>query len=96
MTAFLANPKSFIDGSSQLTATVAENAVKPTVTAAGNVAQEAAGFLRWGLTILLVALVAGVGWAGKSGALEKPAVGRAAGFLAKHVGKAVVKKFSRS
>jgi hypothetical protein len=96
LTAFLTNPQAFIDGTNQLTTTVAENAVKPAVTAAGHVAEEATGFLRWSLTILLVAVVAGVGWAGKSGAFEKPAVGRAAGFVAKHVGKAMVKKFGRS
>jgi hypothetical protein len=96
LTAFLANPQAFIDGTSQLTAKVAENAVKPAVTAAGNVTQEAAGFLRWGLTILLIAVVAGAGWAGKSGAFENPAVRCAAGFVAKHVGKAMVKKFGRS
>jgi hypothetical protein len=96
LTAFLANPKGFIDGANQLTATVGENAVKPAVTAAGHVAQEAAGFLRWSLTILIVAVVIGLGWAGKSGAFEKPPVRGAAAFVAKCAGKAMLKKFGKT
>jgi hypothetical protein len=96
LTAFLADPKPFIDGTNVLTTTLAENAMKPAVTAAGNVAQEAAGFMRWSLTIIIVALVIGAGWAGKSGALAKPTVQAGAGVVAKYVGKQVLKKFSKS
>jgi hypothetical protein len=78
LTAFLANPEPFLDGTSDLAGTVAESTVKPAVVAAGNVAQEAAGFARWALTILLVGLVVGIGWAVKSGAFKEPAVRAAA------------------
>jgi hypothetical protein len=71
LTAFLANPQPFIDGTTQLTGTVAENAVRPAVVAAGNVAQEAAGFLRWSLTIVVAALAVGLGFAVKNGASRK-------------------------
>jgi hypothetical protein len=60
LTAFLANPQPFIDGTTQLTGTVAENAVRPAVVAAGNVAQEAAGFVRWTLTIVVAGLAVGL------------------------------------
>ena len=68
LTAFLANPQPFIDGTTQVTGTVAENAVRPAVVAAGNVAQEAAGFIRWSLTMLVAALAVGLGFAVKNGA----------------------------
>jgi hypothetical protein len=73
LTAFLANPEPFLDGTNRLVGTVAENAVKPTVIAAGNLVQEAAGFVRWGLTIVLVGLAAGIGWAIKCGVFKEPA-----------------------
>lgn len=51
MAAFVNNPKPFIDGTNQLATTVGENVAKPTLQAAGKVAQEAATFVRWALTI---------------------------------------------
>jgi hypothetical protein len=74
LTAFLANPEPFLSGTSDLVGTVAESTVKPAVVAVGNVAQEAAGFVRWALTILLVALAAGIGLAVRSGVFKEPAV----------------------
>jgi hypothetical protein len=74
LTAFLAKPEPFLSGASQLVGTVAESTVKPAVVAAGNVAREAAGFVRWALTILLVALAVGIGLAVRSGVFKEPAV----------------------
>jgi hypothetical protein len=74
LAAFLANPEPFLSGTSDLVGTVAESTVKPAVVAAGNVAQEAAGFVRWALTILLVALAVGIGLAIRSGVFKEPAV----------------------
>ncbi len=71
LTAFLANPQPFIDGTTQITGAVAENAVRPAVIAAGNVAQEAAGFVRWSLTIVVAALAVGLGFAVKNGGISK-------------------------
>jgi hypothetical protein len=73
LAAFLANPEPFLDGTNRLVGTVAENAVKPTVIAAGNVVQEAAVFVRWGLTIVLVGVAVGIGWAIKCGVFKEPA-----------------------
>jgi hypothetical protein len=73
LTAFLANPEPFLSGTSELVGTVAESTVKPTVVAAGNVVQEAAGFIRWALTIVLVGLAFGIGWAIKCGVFKEPA-----------------------
>jgi hypothetical protein len=75
LTAFLANPQPFIDGTTQLTGTVAENAVRPAVEAAGNVALEAAGFVRWTLTILAAGLAVGLCLAVKSGAFGRVLTG---------------------
>jgi hypothetical protein len=58
LTAFLVNPEPYLDNANIAVKTVAENAVQPAVVAVGNVAQEAAGLLRWSLTILVVGLVA--------------------------------------
>ena len=88
LTAFLANPEPYLNGTYHLAGTVGENLVKPVVVAAGNVAQEAAGFLRWNVTILVCGIAAGLFVAVRNGALEKPwvrAAAQAAGeSLSKH------------
>ncbi len=86
LTAFLANPQPFIDGTTQLTDTVAENAVRPAVVAAGNVAQEAAGFVRWSLMILVAGLTAGLCLAVKNGVFGKPWVKAAVKVAGKQLG----------
>jgi hypothetical protein len=103
LSAFLVNPQPFIDGTAQVTGTVAqgavqvtgivaENAVRPAVVAAGNVAQEAAGFVRWTLTILVAVLAVGLGLAVKSGAFGKPWVKGAAKVAGKQVLAGVFKR----
>jgi hypothetical protein len=69
--AFLANPEPYLDGSNKLAETVAANAVKPAIVATGKVADEAAGFVRWSLTIVVVGLVAAAGLAWRGGASSK-------------------------
>ncbi|WP_044148304.1 hypothetical protein [Singulisphaera acidiphila] len=70
LAAFLADPEPYIngtadiarvgvEGANQLAATVAENAVKPTLEAAGKVASNAVEAARWPLTALLVAGIGG-------------------------------------
>ena len=71
LTAFLANPEPYLNGTNRLAGTVAENVVRPAVVAAGNVAEEAAGFVRWTLTILIVGLAAGLGLAVKKRSLRE-------------------------
>ena len=93
LTAFLANPEPFLSGTSELVGTVAESTVKPAVVAAGNVAQEAAGLVRWALTILLAGLAVGIGWAVKSGVFQEPAVRTAVIAGWEHVrGRFIVKR----
>jgi hypothetical protein len=88
LTAFLANPEPYLNGTAHLAGTVGENVIKPVVVAAGNVAAEAAGFLRWTVTILVCGIAAGLFVAVRNGALEKPwvrAAAQAAGeSLSKH------------
>lgn len=78
LTAFLTNPEPYLNGTAeiaraggeaanQLATTVAENAVKPAVTAAGNVAVEAASFVRQALLITFAGLAVLVGLAVKGG-----------------------------
>jgi hypothetical protein len=95
LTAFLANPQPYLNGTNQLAGTIGENFVRPAVEAAGNVAQEAAGFVRWTLTILVLGLAAGLGLAVKSGALEKPWVRAAAHAAGRKIGKRAVSLFAR-
>ena len=95
MTAFLVNPEPYLNGTNQLAGTVAENLVRPTVEVAGHVAQEAAGFLRWTLTILVVGLAVGLGLAVKSGALEKPWVRAAAHAAGASISKRAAGLFAR-
>jgi hypothetical protein len=95
LTAFLANPEPYLNGTNRLAITVGENLVKPAVTAAGNVAGEAAGFLRWTLTILVVGLAAGLGLAVTNGAFEKPWVRAAAGTAGKCIGKRAAGEYAR-
>lgn len=85
LTAFLANPQPFIDGTTEITSTVAENVAKPAVVAAGNVAQEAAGFARWTLTMLVAALAVGLGLAVST--LRKPWVRGAVKVVGKRLSK---------
>ena len=62
-----------------------ETAVKPAVTAVGNVAQEAAGFARHTLTIIeVVAAVAAI-WCIKDGVLARPGVRLAARLVGKRI-----------
>jgi hypothetical protein len=91
LTAFLANPQPFIDGTTRLTGTVAEHAVRPAVVAAGNVAQEAAGLVRWSFTILVAALAVGLCLATKNGAFRKPLVRAAVKIAGKRVLAGVIK-----
>jgi hypothetical protein len=95
LTAFLANPEPYLNGTNRLASTVGENLVKPAVTAAGNVAEEAAGFVRWTLTILAVGLAAGLALAVKRGALDKPWVRAAAGAAGKSIGARAAAVFVR-
>jgi hypothetical protein len=95
LTAFLANPEPYLNGTNRLAATVGENLVKPTVTAAGHVAEEAAGFLCWTLTVIAVLLAAGLGLAMKSGAFEKPWVRAAASAAGKSIGARAADVFVR-
>jgi hypothetical protein len=95
LTAFLANPEPYLNGTNRLASTVGENLVKPTVTAVGNVAEEAAGLLRWILTILAVVLAGGLALAVKSGALEKPWVRAAASAAGKSIGGRAAAVFVR-
>jgi hypothetical protein len=74
LTAFLADPKPYLDGTRELVATAAEVTVKPAAQAVGHVAGEAFGFLRWALTILVVALSLGVYAVVKSGVHKNPLV----------------------
>jgi hypothetical protein len=60
LAAFVANPQPFIDGTAQLTSTVAENAVKPAMVAAGNVAQGVMWLARWALGGLAAGLALGL------------------------------------
>jgi len=95
LTAFLANPEPYLNGTSRLAGTVAENVVRPAVVAAGTVAQEAAGFVRWTLTILIVGLAAGLGLAVKNGAFEKPWVRAAAVAAGENISKRAAALFGR-
>ena len=58
LTAFLANPEPYLNNANTAVKTVAENAVRPAMVAVGNVAEEAVGFARWSLTIVVIGLVA--------------------------------------
>ena len=59
LTAFLRDPKPFIDGTKDLTTIVAENVAKPIASVPGQVAVEAAKGTNW--TIVVVALIVAVG-----------------------------------
>jgi hypothetical protein len=85
LTAFLVNPEPYLDGTNQLIETVGETAVKPTVVAVGNVAQEATGFVRHTLTIIAVVGGVAVVWCIKNGVLARPGVQAAAGAIGKRV-----------
>ena len=61
LTAFLANPEPFINGTRDITQIVAENAVKPIANIPGEVAKEAARGINWTLVFLVcLLLVVGV------------------------------------
>jgi hypothetical protein len=94
LAAFLANPEPFLDGTNQLVGTVAENAVRPAVEAVGDVALEAAGFARWTLTLVVIALLAGMGWVVHSGVLERPLVKRSIDAVGGKLGGRVLAAFS--
>jgi len=81
LAAFLSNPEPYLDGTadiaragiegvSQIADTVAENAVKPAVIAAGNVAEEAASFMGQVLLVIFVVVGAAIGLAIKSGVFK--------------------------
>jgi hypothetical protein len=92
LTAFLVNPEPYLDGTNQLIETVGETAVKPTVTAVGNVAQEAAGFARWTLTIIVLVAAFAAVWCIQSGVLARPGVQAAAGLVGKRLIAAMAPK----
>jgi hypothetical protein len=94
LTAFLANPEPFLDGTNRFVGTVAENAVRPTVEAVGDVAHEAAGFVRWTLTLAVIALLAGIGRAVHSGLLERPEVKRSIYAVGGKLAERVLAAFS--
>jgi hypothetical protein len=59
LTAFLANPQPFLDGTKDLAQVVAENAVKPLAEASGEVAVEAARNTSWTLAVIAAIVVGG-------------------------------------
>lgn len=59
LTAFLANPEPFLDGATDITKVVSENAVKPLANVPGQVASEAAKRTNW--TVVVVSGVCVVG-----------------------------------
>ena len=73
LAAFLANPEPYLDGTNRFAETVAQNAVRPMVQAAGNAAERAVGLVAWTLAILATAAAGGLAWAFRSGALRSPA-----------------------
>lgn len=95
LTAFLANPEPYLNGTNRLVGTVAENAVRPAVQAAGNIAEEAASFVRWALTILVVGLTVALGLAVKTRAFEKPWVRAAARAAGANIGKRAAGLYAR-
>jgi hypothetical protein len=64
LTAFLANPEPFLDGATDVTKIVAENAVKPLADVPGQVASEAAKSINWTVAgvcgMCVLGLLAGV------------------------------------
>ncbi len=60
LTAFLANPKPFLDGTTDITKIVAENAVKPVADVPGQVAAEAAKNMNWTVVAVCGLCVLGV------------------------------------
>jgi hypothetical protein len=74
LTAFLANPEPYLNGTTKLVSTVAENGMRPAIVATGTIAQEAAAFIRWTVTILLLMVGAGMGVAIKAGVHKNPVV----------------------
>jgi hypothetical protein len=60
LTAFLANPEAFLDGATDITKIVGENAVKPVASVPGQVASEAAKNTNWTVVIVCVVCVLGV------------------------------------
>ncbi|RUL89423.1 hypothetical protein [Tautonia sociabilis] len=80
LTAFLARPEAFIDGTNRLAGTVAENAVKPAV-------QEAVGAFAWLLraaTVLIVLIPAGTAFLAIRHPQAAAVLGRA---IARHMAK---------
>jgi hypothetical protein len=59
LAAFLANPEPFLDGTTELARTVAENIGKPIAEIPGQVAQEAAKHVNWTMLLSIVAIVLG-------------------------------------
>jgi hypothetical protein len=57
LTAFLANPQPFIDGTSDLAKIVGENAVKPFASAAGNAAVEVTKRIDWTIFVIVALMV---------------------------------------
>jgi hypothetical protein len=53
LTAFLANPEPFLDGATDITKVVSENAVKPLATVPGQVASEAAKNTNWTVVLAI-------------------------------------------
>lgn len=60
LTAFLANPKPFLEGTVDITRIVAENAVKPIADVPGQVAHEAAKQMNWTLAVVFALCMFGL------------------------------------
>jgi hypothetical protein len=60
LTAFLANPKPFLDGATDITKVVSENAVKPLANVPGQVASEAAKNTNWTVVLAIGSGVLGL------------------------------------
>jgi hypothetical protein len=59
LTAFLANPEPFIDGTADITKTVAENVGQPLASVPGQIASEAARITNWTLVLSVAVVVVG-------------------------------------
>lgn len=60
LTAFLANPEPFLDGATDITTIVADNAVKPIANVPGQVASEAARNTNWTIVVVCAVCVIGL------------------------------------
>ena len=73
LAAFLADPEPFIDGTRDIAHVGAEQVVRPTIEAAGDVARTTVSFIGWALMLVLAIIGGLLVWAGRSGLLGKVA-----------------------